>query len=597
MTLNESRLEEALDRLSAPQRRAIEHPGNFSLLARPGSGKTRTVALRLAREIQLGQKRVAVASYTNVAVDEVLAVCDSVGIVAGPRHYVGTLHGFLSQYVLQPNSHMIRSARGPMLVRDAEWAGWRKVMIGEPSTAPAGVATDEKKKLPVCVADFHLDRTGKAICHSSPEAFPGLDPAKATRLGHKQAHDFKRSHARQGYLSQSDILYWSLDVLRRSPRIARALAGRFDELIVDEAQDTSDVQVACLELLRDTGRLKSLVVVADLEQSIYGFQGADPERFAAFASKSQLEPLELKQNFRSSTLICRAASGFTRRDADEAVGENADCPIRPEVLRYEDDNPAAVIVALRQRLEVHDLPLNDAVVLARSRKMRDKLNEVERVSCNRVVRALGNAAAVRERGRPLGATEIRAVEEALLWMIAGERELVDLDVERRRRLRRLSAETWRALPRFGELTLADWVSQSRVVVSDLLDGFVHAGTELKHPPSQQLKNLKSQRLLLARSQFVVNSVELEARTVHSVKGRSIDSVLLVVEPATSRRDRARVLCSVDEHGTLSPEEREELRIGFVSVTRAERYCAVALPDSVPEDVLQRYLKMGFVAVG
>jgi len=40
-------------------------------------------------------------------------------------------------------------------------------------------------------------------------------------------------------------------------------------------------------------------------------------------------------------------------------------------------------------------------------------------------------------------------------------------------------------------------------------------------------------------------------------------------------------------------DREELRIGFVSVPRAERCCAIALPDSIAEDVIARYLTMGF----
>ncbi len=114
----------------------------------------------------------------------------------------------------------------------------------------------------------------KAVCHAAPNSYPWVDPGEVTRRHAARARQLKCAHARAGFVSQSDVLYWSLEILRGYPRLARALAGRFDELIVDEAQDTSDVQLACLELLHSTGRLRSLMVVADLEQSIYAFHGA-----------------------------------------------------------------------------------------------------------------------------------------------------------------------------------------------------------------------------------------------------------------------------------------------------------------------------------
>jgi superfamily I DNA/RNA helicase len=62
-------LDTAIAALTDEQRLAVEHPGNFSLLARPGSGKTRVVGLRLARAAVTRDRRVALASYTNVADD------------------------------------------------------------------------------------------------------------------------------------------------------------------------------------------------------------------------------------------------------------------------------------------------------------------------------------------------------------------------------------------------------------------------------------------------------------------------------------------------------------------------------------------------
>ena len=48
-----------------------------------------------------------------------------------------------------------------------------------------------------------------------------------------------------GRATYDDAMYWSLQVLRRFPAVAAAVAGRFDEILVDEAQDTSELQLAC----------------------------------------------------------------------------------------------------------------------------------------------------------------------------------------------------------------------------------------------------------------------------------------------------------------------------------------------------------------
>ena len=107
-----------------------------------------------------------------------------------------------------------------------------------------------------------------------------------------------------------DAMYWSLLVLRRFPAVAAAVAGRFDELLVDEAQDTSELQLACLVELCTTDRLRSLVLVGDLEQSIYSFQGATPQELADVVRHRNLTPMSLVENHRSSQHLCDAAVHF-----------------------------------------------------------------------------------------------------------------------------------------------------------------------------------------------------------------------------------------------------------------------------------------------
>ncbi|MDO8209646.1 UvrD-helicase domain-containing protein [Conexibacter sp. CPCC 206217] len=584
-----SKLQVALDELTEQQRAAVVHPGNFTLAARPGSGKTRTVALRLAHAARDGERRIAVASYTNVAVDEVREVCRQTDVVLGREHFVDTLHRFLNTYVLRPFGHLVCDYRKRLRIRGPDWdqdanaaRGWKAVIL------------NEEKTMRLSVAHFHFDRNGNALCHSRPSDFHYMDLDEINEKGAAQARQLKTLHARSGVVSHSDALYWALQVLRGYPRIARAIAGRFDEIIIDEAQDTSDVQLACLEALMDTGKLKSLVTVADPEQSIYAFQGADPERFQEFASARGLDELNLTANFRSSQLICDVAHRFTQRPhADIAKGPNAACDVPPEIYRYDRDRPAAAVEQFHARLALHGLDPAEAVVVVRAARLADTIEGRISIDSHRVLRALGRFGAASSTGKTLSAADVRAVEDALLWLIRPELNYDDLPHDKQRKLRLVVGRLRTRLPPLKG-PLGEWSAACRPhVVTALTELGVRQ--ELAHKPRDVLKNLPKYKTVQADAHFVAAATSPPVHTVHAVKGRSIESVLLIVEGASrsGRTDQASLLSAIVAEEHVDPSEREELRIGFVSVSRAKRYCAVALPDSVAEDVFTRYLTMGF----
>src|SRR5205823_1224182 len=126
----------------------------------------------------------------------------------------------------------------------------------------------------------------------------------------------------------------------RHPELAAIIAARFDEILVDEAQDTSELQLACLDKLYATDRLDSLVLIGDIEQSICSYTGASAQGCERLAARHELERIELVENHRSSQRICDAAANFcVRRAPDRAVGPDADCPWQPELLLYPAASP------------------------------------------------------------------------------------------------------------------------------------------------------------------------------------------------------------------------------------------------------------------
>ena len=101
------------ERVTTEQREAVFAEGNFLLLACPGSGKTRTMGLRLAwAMLRPEPRRVSATTYTNVAVGELAAAAGRAGVPVAEPLFVGTLHSFLLRYVVYQFGHLVDDLEG-----------------------------------------------------------------------------------------------------------------------------------------------------------------------------------------------------------------------------------------------------------------------------------------------------------------------------------------------------------------------------------------------------------------------------------------------------------------------------------------------------
>lgn len=119
---------------------------------------------------------------------------------------------------------------------------------------------------------------------------------------------FTSERYRQGYVDYGDLEQLALKLVRQ-PELAAHYRDRFQEIYVDEFQDTNDIQMAILEAFS----ADNLFVVGDVKQSIYRFRYARPEIFIDLAGQYQDNPslgtcFELHRNFRSRAQILRGVN-------------------------------------------------------------------------------------------------------------------------------------------------------------------------------------------------------------------------------------------------------------------------------------------------
>jgi DNA helicase II / ATP-dependent DNA helicase PcrA len=563
--------------VSPEQRAAVEKVGDFLLVACPGSGKTRTAGLCAAWwGLDEPPRSIAVTSYTNVAVDEIRASAAEVGLVLGEPHFCGTLHSLLLRFVFYPFGHLVMGCDGT------------------PRVAPDGQAPPVEindvwlgdNRYWAKVSDFHFRPDG-SFDAQNPQSLP-LTIDDIVAVGSDQAHKLKAQLFAEGYASFSDSMYISMGVLAEHESIRRRVAGRFDEVIVDEVQDTSSVQFECLSLLRSTGKLGSLVLIGDPDQAIYEWQGADPVACRAFASDHGLGTLELTRNYRSSQAICNVTHRLSARGTPEnAVGAAKEFGVPPEVLVYDSSDMSAAIDSFKSRLDTHGVEIQ-ATVLVRNRTLARKLNNIGNVSMSWQVRALGDAAATFHALHSFESRSLKGVEDVLHRLAWGS--IGRLDPAARVKLRDTACRLIAGLPEpTADKSFKDWI---RDVRSHVAAAVAELSDEPEGKVSSAIRARAGDDMRIASDVLPTTVAVAVARTVHSAKGESHEAVLLLSGKATAKRDSARDWIK----GELGEARDEETRIGYVALTRARRYCAVALPDTTPTDILSAYEAAGFVIV-
>jgi DNA helicase II / ATP-dependent DNA helicase PcrA len=341
--------------LTGEQRAAVANPSNLLLTACPGGGKTRTLITKLVAEIEgvRGSPRaICCITYTNTAVQEIEQRARE-QLQPGDEAYfsVSTIHAFCLNEVLRPYGWL-----------KPELAGPRKILTRE--------SPDFETICAHAAAQVNLFQ----LSHADYEAFESLSvDAQGRVIGlaarndavRRAAPHFWARCAELGYIDFGTIIFGVYRLLRDHPCIAMTLCARFRWFLVDEFQDTTELQIEILKLLHATGR-SAFFAVGDLMQSIFSFTGAWPELVAPFAAHIDARTdLSLSENFRSSRhIVDHAERLFPRVPAMIAVGRNRDCPLQPILVRA-----VSVFQAITEeflpRVEAARIPLGDATVLAK----------------------------------------------------------------------------------------------------------------------------------------------------------------------------------------------------------------------------------------
>lgn len=338
------------------QKTVIIHDRSAFVTACPGAGKTRTMVER-ARHLagRTDDKRgVAFLSFTNAAVDELQGRLRLFGLLPSPLFpsFIGTFDRFLWQFFIAPFG-IPSCAALPRLVPDKD--NWE--------VKPFAAAQ------PLPLECFHRG-TGAIDAARAREL--GFDTATRNAASWEtRARNIVRNALERGQVDFDDVRLCVADRLKDkdfAARVGAALAARFREVVVDEAQDCNPSDLAVVDWLRRSGL--AVKVICDPHQSIFQFRGGITNELLDFADTfDPSDRLVMSGNFRSTGAICAAIVALrppsARADKDEAVGKHKNDPTPIHLLSYSGSGVSTAIGAkFTDLVRSLDIPIGHAPVLA-----------------------------------------------------------------------------------------------------------------------------------------------------------------------------------------------------------------------------------------
>lgn len=343
-------------KLTPQQQDALDHPGNLLLKACPGSGKTRTIVAKLVNEVEALRGTpfaVACITYTNAAVAEIDARAAAHLVPDDHVNYtVSTIHAFCLHQVLRPFAYRVAGFSGSTKVLTPDRPEFNEI---------ADDAAERVGRYDLRFEDYDkfqrlaIDTAGKYVGSALED-----DMIRAA------APYFTEIAQERGFIDFASILYRTYCLLRDDDEVVKSVATRFPSFLIDEFQDTTEIQVEMLRLINACGRTR-FFLVGDPAQSIFGFAGAKPELIDPFADEIGAERTKsLSWNFRSSPAVVEHAERlFSRNPAMTSEGKNKACA-EPVRFVQTDDTFAALTEDFLPAIERMGLPLGRCAVLAKS---------------------------------------------------------------------------------------------------------------------------------------------------------------------------------------------------------------------------------------
>ncbi len=305
------------DGLNEAQKEAVlSTDGPVLVIAGAGAGKTRVIAHRILEIVQKGTpaEQVLAITFTNKAASEmrerVHGLLEKSGYAevksgrgseepigrfyAGSHPFVSTFHS-LGLQIIKENAKLLGFKRTPTIYDRAD-------SLREVKAALKGLGSEEIE--PRSALGTISKQKGQGI---TVDAFTESAATPRDRIIAQVWLAYHQALIKDGAVDFDDLLLRSMRLLRDNKEVRERYQQRWRFIHIDEYQDTNSVQAEMAELLVGEGR--NICAVGDIDQTIYGWRGAEIANMLMFEKKFPgAKIILLEENYRSTKTILAAAN-------------------------------------------------------------------------------------------------------------------------------------------------------------------------------------------------------------------------------------------------------------------------------------------------
>ena len=361
---------EIFETLNEPQRKAVTSEAQSLLvLAGAGSGKTRVIAHRVAWLIKaqnVNPHSILTVTFTNKASREMRGRIEDIVQEEMGNFWCGTFHG-ISHRLLR--THWEEAGlRKEFSILDSE--DQHRVI----KRVVKSMGLDDTKWPPRQIQWFINKQKDECLRSKDVEVTDDYFTEKMVEI----YKVYEELCERESLVDFGELLLRVYVLLKTNGQVLRHYQRRFSHILVDEFQDTNEVQYQFLKMLAASG--SNFIAVGDDDQSIYGWRGAKSENINRFTDDyKNTEIIRLEQNYRSTSVILNAANEVIKNNqgrlgkelwTDQKEGE----PISV-YSAYNEDDEARFVVGSIQNWVAQGRNLDEVAILYRSNAQSRVLEE------------------------------------------------------------------------------------------------------------------------------------------------------------------------------------------------------------------------------
>ena len=294
-----------LDGLNKEQKEAVLHKeGPCLVLAGAGSGKTKVLTTRIANMINDGiySGNILAITFTNKAAKEMRDRISN--MVENNYAFVGTFHSFGLRIIRENTEKLGLTSNFTIIDSDDVSSVIKKIMKELDISTKEYSVSYIRNKISFIKNEMLSDSEVDKYLNSPPE-----------KVAVKVYREYEKILKRNNAVDFDDLLKRPVELFMQNDDILDKYQEKYRYILIDEYQDTNEVQYKLVKLL--ASKYRNLFVVGDVNQSIYGFRWSNYKNILNFEKDyPDSKSITLNQNYRSTNTILNAANSVIKNNVE-----------------------------------------------------------------------------------------------------------------------------------------------------------------------------------------------------------------------------------------------------------------------------------------